>query len=50
MLIHQIARIENGLQKPTLEVGHILDKRNFTHVEDVVIGLLMRHLRNVNLR
>lgn len=33
---YQIARIENGLQKPTLEVGHILDKRNFTHVEDVV--------------
>ncbi len=33
---YQIARIENGLQEPIVRVGHIDDKRNFTHVKDMV--------------
>lgn len=33
---YQIARIEAGLQEPIIEVGHIEDKRNFTHVLDVI--------------
>ena len=33
---YQIARIENGNQDPHLEVGHLDDKRNFTHVTDMV--------------
>lgn len=33
---YQVARIEAGLQDPTLKVGHINDKRNFTHVRDMV--------------
>ncbi len=33
---YQIALIENNLQKPTLKVGGIDDKRNFTHIKDMV--------------
>lgn len=33
---YQIAMIENGLMKPPLKVGHIDDRRNFTHVRDIV--------------
>lgn len=33
---YQIAKIESGLQEPVLKVGHIDDKRNFTHVKDIV--------------
>ena len=33
---YQIAKIENGLQKPHMKVGHLDDKRNFTHVKDMV--------------
>ena len=33
---YQIARIELGLQKPIIKVGRIKDKRNFTHVKDMV--------------
>jgi len=33
---YQIAKIEAGLQDPTILVGHIKDKRNFTHVIDIV--------------
>jgi GDP-4-dehydro-6-deoxy-D-mannose reductase len=33
---YQIARIERRLQKPTIYVGHLDDKRNFTHVEDII--------------
>jgi GDP-4-dehydro-6-deoxy-D-mannose reductase len=32
----QIARAENGKQEPRLEVGHLDDRRNFTHVRDIV--------------
>jgi GDP-4-dehydro-6-deoxy-D-mannose reductase len=32
----QIARIEAGLQAPIVKTGHIEDKRNFTHVKDMV--------------
>ena len=32
----QIAMIENKLQKPLMKVGGIDDKRNFTHVKDMV--------------
>jgi GDP-4-dehydro-6-deoxy-D-mannose reductase len=35
---YQIARVENGLQEPLIKVGHIEDKRNFTHVKDMVHG------------
>jgi GDP-4-dehydro-6-deoxy-D-mannose reductase len=34
----QIAKIEKGLQEPLMKVGHIDDKRNFTHVKDMVHG------------
>ncbi len=34
----QIAQIEQGLQEPHLRVGHLGDKRNFTHVEDMVLA------------
>lgn len=33
---YQIARIESGLQEPVVRVGHIDDRRNFTHVRDMV--------------
>jgi len=33
---YQIARVEAGLQGPELRVGHIDDRRNFTHVADMV--------------
>ncbi|RME50292.1 MAG: SDR family oxidoreductase, partial [Deltaproteobacteria bacterium] len=33
---YQIARVEQGLQEPHLRVGHIDDRRNFTHVRDMV--------------
>ena len=33
---YQIARVEAGLQDPELRVGHIDDRRNFTHVTDMV--------------
>ena len=33
---HQIAKIEKNLQDPILKTGHIEDKRNFTHVRDMV--------------
>jgi GDP-4-dehydro-6-deoxy-D-mannose reductase len=33
---YQIARIEAGKQEPVIKVGHIEDKRNFTHVLDMV--------------
>ncbi|MBI4575128.1 MAG: GDP-mannose 4,6-dehydratase [Planctomycetes bacterium] len=33
---YQIARVEAGLQPPLLKVGHIDDRRNFTHVRDMV--------------
>ena len=33
---YQIARVEAGLQEPELRVGHIDDRRNFTHVADIV--------------
>jgi GDP-4-dehydro-6-deoxy-D-mannose reductase len=33
---YQIARVEAGLQKPLLKVGHLDDKRNFTHILDMV--------------
>ncbi len=35
---YQIARMEEGLQEPLMKVGHIDDKRNFTHVKDMVHG------------
>jgi GDP-4-dehydro-6-deoxy-D-mannose reductase len=42
---YQIAKMEIGLQGPELFVGEILDKRNFTHVKDVVNAykLAMKH-------
>ena len=33
---YQIARIEAGKQNPVLETGHTGDKRNFTHILDMV--------------
>lgn len=33
---YQIAMVEAGKQEPLLKVGHIDDRRNFTHVRDVV--------------
>ena len=33
---YQIAKMEQGLQGLTLRTGHISDKRNFTHVKDIV--------------
>ncbi len=42
---YQIARIEAGKQEPILTHGHIEDKRNFTHVRDLVEAywLAMEH-------
>ena len=33
---YQIAMVEAGKQSPLLKVGHIDDRRNFTHVKDMV--------------
>jgi GDP-4-dehydro-6-deoxy-D-mannose reductase len=33
---YQIAKIEKGLQEPLIKVGKINDRRNFTHVKDMV--------------
>jgi GDP-4-dehydro-6-deoxy-D-mannose reductase len=33
---YQLVKIENGLQNKIIKVGHIDDKRNFTHVLDMV--------------
>ena len=33
---YQIALIEKGLMKPNMEVGELSDRRNFTHVKDIV--------------
>ena len=33
---YQIALIENNLMKPFMEVGELNDRRNFTHVKDIV--------------
>ena len=33
---YQIARIEAGLQDSVIKTGHIEDRRNFTHVRDMV--------------
>ena len=33
---YQVARIEAGLQDAVIQTGHIDDKRNFTHVKDMV--------------
>jgi len=36
MYAYQLAKIENQLIKPTINVGVLSDKRNFTHVKDMV--------------
>ncbi len=33
---YSVARIEAGLQEPVIETGHTSDKRNFTHIRDLV--------------
>jgi GDP-4-dehydro-6-deoxy-D-mannose reductase len=33
---YQVARIESKLQDPVIKTGHIEDKRNFTHIRDMV--------------
>ncbi len=33
---YQIAKIEQGLQEPEIKTGHTGDKRNFTHIQDLV--------------
>ena len=33
---YQIAKIEQGLQDPLMKVGYLDDRRNFTHVQDIV--------------
>ncbi len=33
---YQVARIEAGKQDPLMKVGHLDDRRNFTHVRDMV--------------
>ena len=33
---YQIAKIEAGLQKKIVNVGYLGDKRNFTHVYDII--------------
>ena len=33
---YQIARIEEGLQEPVIKTGHTGDRRNFTHINDIV--------------
>lgn len=35
---YQVARIERGLQEKVINVGHLDDRRNFTHVKDMVNG------------
>jgi GDP-4-dehydro-6-deoxy-D-mannose reductase len=42
---YQIARIEQGLSSPVIETGDIDDKRNFTHVKDMVTAywLAVKH-------
>jgi GDP-4-dehydro-6-deoxy-D-mannose reductase len=35
---YQIARVEAGLQEPLLKVGFLDDRRNFTHVRDMVVA------------
>lgn len=42
---YQIARIEAGKQEPIVKVGHIDDKRNFSHIRDMVEAywLAMEH-------
>jgi len=44
---YQIARIEAGKQKPIVKVGHIDDRRNFTHIRDLVEAywLAMEHCK-----
>lgn len=44
---YQIARIEEGLQESIIQVGDIADKRNFTHVKDIVRAyyLAMEHCK-----
>ncbi len=36
MYAYQLAKIEAGLQKPLIETGVLSDKRNLTHVKDMV--------------
>jgi GDP-4-dehydro-6-deoxy-D-mannose reductase len=38
---YQLAKIEKGLQDPIVKVGHIDDKRNFTHVKDIIRAYLL---------
>ncbi len=38
---YQVARAEKGLQAPLLQVGHLDDRRNFTHIRDMVEGYWM---------
>jgi GDP-4-dehydro-6-deoxy-D-mannose reductase len=33
---YQIARIEKKMQDPIIKTGHLMDKRNFTHIKDMV--------------
>lgn len=33
---YQVAKVERGQQEPLLKVGHLDDRRNFTHVKDIV--------------
>lgn len=33
---YQLAKIEQGKQEPVIKTGHIEDRRNFTHVKDMV--------------
>ena len=33
---YQVAQIESGIQDPVIKTGHIEDKRNFTHIRDMV--------------
>ena len=42
---YQIAKIEQGEQESVIEVGHIEDRRNFTHIKDLVKAyhLAMEH-------
>ncbi len=41
---YQIAKAEVGLQEPHLRVGHLDDRRNFTHVRDIVRAYWMAML------
>ena len=38
---YQLAKMEIGLQENVLRVGHIDDKRNFTHVKDIVDAYML---------